>query len=57
MNLGAFSLSLNVKDIKASKEFYEKLGFESPGGDIFLSLPGTGYRNRGSHRPSPLQES
>jgi len=33
MNLGAFSVSLNVKDIKASKEFYEKLGFESMGGD------------------------
>lgn len=33
MNLGAFSVSLDVKDIKASKEFYEKLGFESLGGD------------------------
>ncbi|HMI06334.1 MAG TPA: VOC family protein [Flavobacterium sp.] len=27
MKLGAFSVSLNVKDIKASKEFYETLGF------------------------------
>ena len=27
MNLGAFSVSLAVKDIAASKEFYEKLGF------------------------------
>ena len=27
MKLGAFSLSLNVKDINASKQFYEKLGF------------------------------
>lgn len=27
MKLGAFSVSLNVKDIKASKQFYEKLGF------------------------------
>lgn len=27
MKLGAFSISLNVKDINASKEFYEKLGF------------------------------
>lgn len=27
MKLGAFSVSLNVKDIKASKEFYGKLGF------------------------------
>ncbi|HUF03209.1 MAG TPA: VOC family protein [Aridibacter sp.] len=28
MKLGCFSVSLAVKDIKASKEFYEKLGFE-----------------------------
>jgi lactoylglutathione lyase len=34
MNLGAFSVSLNVKDINKSKEFYEKLGFETLGGDI-----------------------
>ena len=34
MNLGAFSISLAVKDIKASKAFYEKLGFQSFGGDI-----------------------
>lgn len=27
MKLGAFSLSLSVKDIKASREFYEKIGF------------------------------
>ncbi|MBM3760265.1 MAG: VOC family protein [Acidobacteria bacterium] len=27
MQLGAFSISLTVKDIKASQEFYEKLGF------------------------------
>lgn len=27
MKLGAFSISLSVKDIKASKEFYETLGF------------------------------
>ncbi len=27
MKLGAFSISLNVKDIKASKLFYENLGF------------------------------
>ena len=33
MELGAFSISLAVKDIQASKEFYEKLGFESFGGD------------------------
>lgn len=34
MDLGAFSISLTVKDIQASKEFYEKLGFEFFGGDI-----------------------
>ncbi len=33
MNLGAFSVSLTVKDIKASKAFYEKLGFVAFGGD------------------------
>ena len=34
MKLGAFSVSLNVKDINASKQFYEKLGFTVFGGDI-----------------------
>lgn len=34
MKLGAFSISLNVKNIKASKEFYEKLGFSVFGGDM-----------------------
>ena len=34
MQLGAFSMSLAVKDIKASKAFYEKLGFTVFGGDI-----------------------
>lgn len=34
MQLGAFSVSLNVSDIHASKDFYEKLGFETFGGDI-----------------------
>ncbi|MGI8384005.1 VOC family protein [Robertmurraya sp. P23] len=34
MKLGAFSISLNVKDIYKSKEFYTKLGFEALGGDI-----------------------
>ena len=28
MELGAFSVSLNVKDLDASKSFYEKLGFQ-----------------------------
>ncbi len=31
--LGAFSVSLSVKDIEASKAFYEKLGFTEFGGD------------------------
>lgn len=34
MNLGAFSISLNVKDIQKSKSFYETLGFQVLGGDI-----------------------
>ena len=33
MELGAFSVSLAVKDIAASKAFYEKLGFATMGGD------------------------
>ena len=34
MELGAFSISLTVKDIKASRAFYEKLGFKFFGGDM-----------------------
>lgn len=34
MKLGAFSTSLSVKDIKASKAFYETLGFYVFAGDI-----------------------
>ena len=33
MHLGAFSVSLAVKDLAISKDFYEKLGFEAVGGD------------------------
>lgn len=33
MNLGNFSVSLAVKDIAASRAFYEKLGFAVIGGD------------------------
>lgn len=33
MDLGAFSVSLAVKDIEASRSFYEKLGFTVMGGD------------------------
>ena len=35
MNLGAFSVSLAVKDIAASRAFYEKLGFEPLEGAVF----------------------
>ena len=33
MELGAFSISLAVKDLEASRVFYEKFGFEVVGGD------------------------
>ena len=33
MNLGAFSVSLAVKNLRASKAFYENLGFQVFGGD------------------------
>ncbi len=33
MDLGAFSVSLAVKDLETSKEFYEKLGFVAIGGE------------------------
>lgn len=34
MKLGAFSISLAVKDLQASKTFYESLGFAVFGGNI-----------------------
>jgi catechol 2,3-dioxygenase-like lactoylglutathione lyase family enzyme len=34
IKLGAFSVSLNVKDLKRSKEFYENLGFTVFGGGM-----------------------
>lgn len=34
MKLGAFSISLSVKDINTSKAFYENLGFTAFAGDI-----------------------
>ena len=37
MQLGAFSVSLAVKDLETSRAFYEKLGFSRTGGD------GTGF--------------
>lgn len=33
MELGVFSVSLTVKDLEASRAFYEKLGFQVTGGD------------------------
>ena len=33
IELGAFSISLSVKDLAASREFYEKLGFMQLGGN------------------------
>ena len=33
MDLGAFSISLTVKDLAASRAFYEMLGFTTMGGD------------------------
>jgi catechol 2,3-dioxygenase-like lactoylglutathione lyase family enzyme len=37
MELGAFSISLAVKDIETSRSFYEKFGFEVIGGDASLN--------------------
>ena len=33
LELGAFSISLSVADLRASEAFYRKLGFERTGGD------------------------
>jgi len=38
MQLGTFSISLAVRDLAASKAFYEKLGFTSP-----FDMPGERY--------------
>ncbi len=37
LKLGAFSVSLSVKDLKASKAFYEKLGFKVNGGNMDMN--------------------
>jgi catechol 2,3-dioxygenase-like lactoylglutathione lyase family enzyme len=37
MKLGAFSISLSVKDLQKSKEFYENLGFEVFGGQMDMN--------------------
>lgn len=36
-SLGAFSMSLNVKDLKVSKKFYEDLGFSVLGGGLEMN--------------------
>ena len=44
MELGAFSVSLTVQDLGASRVFYEKLGFRKTGGDeehYLIMLNGT----------------
>ena len=33
MELGSFSVSLSVKDLEASRDFYTRLGFEAIGGN------------------------
>lgn len=38
MKLGAFSISLSVKDLTISRQFYEHLGFQVVGGDIELNF-------------------
>ena len=38
MELGAFSISLAVKEIGASRAFYEKLGFKVFAGDVVAAL-------------------
>ncbi len=37
MKLGAFSMSLNVKDLQSSKSFYENLGFTVFAGDFKMN--------------------
>ena len=46
MELGAFSISLAVQDLAASRAFYEKIGFEVVGGDAsqnWLILRNSGH--------------
>jgi catechol 2,3-dioxygenase-like lactoylglutathione lyase family enzyme len=37
MKLGAFSISLSVKDINVSRQFYENLGFKVIAGDVKMN--------------------
>ncbi len=45
MQLGAFSISLVVRDFAVSRSFYEKLGFPVTGGDGEKcgGVPSTGF--------------
>ena len=46
MDLGNFSISLAVKDLAASRAFYEKLGLQVAGGEAsqgWLIMKGPGY--------------
>lgn len=58
MQLGASSISLAVKDLAASRAFYEKLGFETSDATlaqnylIMTSIPG-GTRTARSWTPTP----
>ena len=47
MNVGAFSISLAVKDLVVSKEFYEKLGFAPFAGSMehgYLIMDNNGHK-------------
>lgn len=48
MQLGAFSVSLAVEDIAASRASYEKLGFEVIGGELRAELERRGIAARGN---------
>lgn len=45
MDLGRFSLSLTVKDLAVSREFYAKLGFEVVPGEDFATPSGLAKYN------------
>jgi predicted lactoylglutathione lyase len=53
MKLGAFSISLAVKDLQASKSFYENLGFTAFAGSLeqsYLIMKNGGYAHRALSR-------
>lgn len=53
MELGAFSISLAVKDLQVSKSFYEKFGFE-----VFCGEPGQNWliMKNGTHTIGLFQD-